>query len=196
MTAPKKPQIINGPCSAAAPATAPGTLQPRRASPAPAPTSRTAKPKISKGARCSGRRPPRSTGASTAFAGKGALIGSALRIRPASRGVRPAERLERPTEVLFGDTSHLVGCPRRVPYKANIHRGSFGHDRRDGAVGLLGDHVRHRARGGGHRHVDVHGAWRNLDSVDKTQVHDVHPRLGILYLPQRLAHRFIVGHQW
>ena len=57
MTTPKKPQIINGPCSAEAPAANAGTVQPSRARPAPAPATRPTKPRISSGTRHSGGSP-------------------------------------------------------------------------------------------------------------------------------------------
>src|SRR6266567_832414 len=157
MTTPKKPQIISAPCSDVA-AGAVGTLQPSRASPASAPTKRPAKPRISKGTRCSGRRSPCLTGKPTVLADNGAVIGInsmwgqtrlSCRIRARAPILVKVVSDPLPAEVLFRDTRHLVGRPGRIPYQPYIQRGSFRHDRRDGAARLVGDHVRHRARRGG-----------------------------------------------
>src|SRR5690606_39680964 len=106
ITTPKKPQIITGPCSAAADAAVSGMLQPSRASPAPVPTSRPRKPSTSSGTRHAGGRP-------VALAG-----GADGRLKPAL-----------PPEVIARDPGHLVRRPRRVPDQVDADLGVGRRDR-------------------------------------------------------------------
>src|SRR5215211_4573550 len=132
---------------------------------------------------------------------RAAMIGSphsSRKRKPASpsgcAGSRaPVSMATLPAEEELGGRTHHVRVPHRLEGELGVHR-LDALDAQGLGLDLLLDQIPHRAHGARQGEGDVHVASLVVDAhvVDQTELHEVHPDLGVYDVPELVLYSLLV----
>src|SRR5512139_3240624 len=84
-----------------------------------------------------------------------------------------------PTKMSACVLAHLVRAPWWIPYQFEIDFDAGGYQRRQCLLGVIENHLPHRAGRCGHGQIDMQPVCRNFYAVYQTKINDVHPDFGV-----------------
>src|SRR5829696_8257229 len=100
-----------------------------------------------------------------------------------------------PAEKQLGGRAHHLRVPHRLEGELGVHR-LDALDAQGFGLYLLLDQIPHRAHGARQREGYIHVAALVVDAyvVDQTELHEVHPDLGVYDVPELVSHSLLRQH--